>query len=216
LDLLDRRLITRLWLVPKQEDETKYQSDKDDEEEHRDEHIKAYADQQEDMSRPREDTPPPRRRDKHPQPISSPAPGDQDHHPLSSLFLVRSSQTPHPRRRKDVLLGGVVESPAARKTYVVRLTAWNCTCAAFAFAAFPCTGSWAFGAETTGSSRVVEGEGEEEGWSFGGVSLGGDGVPCCKHLLACLLAERWEAGFGSYVEERRVGRGEMAGLVADI
>jgi len=41
-------------------------------------------------------------------------------------------------------------------------------------------------------------------------------VPVCKHLLACLLAERWEAALGGYVIERRVGREEMAGIAAEV
>jgi hypothetical protein len=63
-------------------------------------------------------------------------------------------------------------------------------------------------------------------WTFGGASLdgsaagagagAGEGVPVCKHLLACLLAERWSVALGRYVVERRVGREEMAGIVADV
>jgi hypothetical protein len=57
--------------------------------------------------------------------------------------------------------------------------------------------------------------GEEKEWEFGGFSADGvDGgsVPICNHLLACLLAERWEGVLGSYVKEREVGREEMAGI----
>jgi hypothetical protein len=73
---------------------------------------------------------------------------------------------------------------------------------------------------------------EQEGaWEFGGRSIetvnaaddselsagkGGDGMPCCKHLLACLLADRWESVLGSYVTERVVERAELAGIVAEI
>lgn len=59
-------------------------------------------------------------------------------------------------------------------------------------------------------------------WQFGGLSydgLGEDGEavpPCCKHLLACVLAERWGAMLGRYVIQRTVGREEMAGIFADI
>ncbi|KAK0508108.1 hypothetical protein JMJ35_009192 [Cladonia borealis] len=53
-----------------------------------------------------------------------------------------------------------------------------------------------------------------QGW-WGGlmrVSKGGEGgeVPLCKHLLASLLAERWEVA-RDMVEEREVGREELAG-----
>lgn len=75
-----------------------------------------------------------------------------------------------------------------------------------------------------------EGEGEE-GWEFGGMSSDGVGAlhggegdegrggnvpPCCKHLLACVLAERWAVGLGGYVNERVVSREEMAGIFADV
>jgi len=39
--------------------------------------------------------------------------------------------------------------------------------------------------------------------------LGEEDVPLCKHLLACVLVERWRG-----VEERVVGREEMAGWAA--
>lgn len=81
---------------------------------------------------------------------------------------------------------------APRSAYVVHAAAWHCTCAAFAFSAFP--------------ARVVE---EED--------RGGGGLPpCCKHLLACVLAERWGAVLGRYVRRRTVGREEMAGIFAGI
>lgn len=56
-------------------------------------------------------------------------------------------------------------------------------------------------------------------WEFGGMScdgkIGGQ-VPCCKHLLACVLVERWEAVLGRYVVEKRVEREEMAGMGAGV
>lgn len=68
--------------------------------------------------------------------------------------------------------------------------------------------------------RPEPGGDEEQEWSFGGLSTdglpgGAEGVPCCKHLLACLLAERCEEELGGYVKEVRVGREEMAGLGSD-
>lgn len=55
------------------------------------------------------------------------------------------------------------------------------------------------------------GIGNGEGWRWGGFMIGEGGeVPLCKHLLACVLAERWAVA-GGMVEEREVGRGEMAG-----
>jgi hypothetical protein len=109
-----------------------------------------------------------------------------------AVYLVRSSQ-PRPR------------FSSAGPAYAVRLEAWNCSCAAFAFVAFPGTGS-------ARDSRDENALGNA-GWVVGGRSLGRD-VPVCKHLLACVLAERWEGVVGGYVKERKVGREEMAGIGA--
>ncbi|KAL1840519.1 hypothetical protein VTJ49DRAFT_340 [Mycothermus thermophilus] len=115
--------------------------------------------------------------------------------------------------------------------YVVRTRAWHCSCAAFAFssvaaATTPITTTTA----TTTTTEEKHGEVGDEppkrattdttSWSFGGLSLDGHhpgtGVPLCKHLLACVLAECWGAALGRYVVTRRVGREEMAGLGADV
>jgi len=114
----------------------------------------------------------------------------------------------------------------------VRLGAWNCTCAAFAFAGFPVGGD-GDGSEMAGAGELVdEGEGMdvdvdvevepgggEQRASFGGFTFEDrmeEGVPVCKHILACLLGERWSEALGGHVVERRIGREEMAGIVADI
>ena len=114
----------------------------------------------------------------------------------------------------------------ATTSYEVRLTAWNCSCPAFAFAAFPSAipissvpGQsqiphsedeegvvWPVGQETGEG-----GDGEEE-WTFGGVSLGTT-TPVCKHLLACVLVER-VGMFGNHVEEEDVSWEEAAGWAA--
>ena len=59
------------------------------------------------------------------------------------------------------------------------------------------------------------------GWTFGGMTLfdaqdHSSVPPVCKHLLACLLADKWRGALGRYVTERVVGREEMAGVVADV
>lgn len=68
-----------------------------------------------------------------------------------------------------------------------------------------------------GDGRQGEGEDgreeERENWRWGGLMLGEEGVPVCKHLLACLLGERMGMG-GEIVEERVVGREEFAGWAA--
>lgn len=139
----------------------------------------------------------------------------------NKVYQVRSSQAPK-SRFKDPLSS----TSAANLTYTVRLEAWNCSCAAFAFEAFP-GGSlghspWADPEDNDShsDSDFVEMLGGEEGkgvkLEFGGLSFDGRGdggkVPICKHLLACLLVERWEAVLGGYVKKVVLRREEMAGV----
>ncbi|KAL2066467.1 hypothetical protein VTL71DRAFT_2538 [Oculimacula yallundae] len=166
-----------------------------------------------------------------------------------TIHQVRSSQPPKSRFRDASSTSTANGSSSASGSgsgtgsivYTVRLEAWNCSCAAFAFASFPVesvyprVSAWDLvsdsqrdhvegGEEEEGGigtrRRGVEGErGEDEEWEFGGLSRdgkgsgtgGGGGVPCCKHLLACILGERWDLLRG-YVKERIVGQEEMAGL----
>lgn len=132
--------------------------------------------------------------------------GDEDAQ-RSGFHMVRSLASTMKRRE-----GGY---------YIVFLDTWNCTCPTFAFDAFPPVTS------TSGLMKDEKGGGGEEAgdpeqrWTFGGLSTDGledfgASVPCCKHLLACVLAERWADVLGSYVPVKRVGKGEIAGLVADV
>ncbi|KAI6091052.1 hypothetical protein F4821DRAFT_255339 [Hypoxylon rubiginosum] len=147
-----------------------------------------------------------------------------------SYYLVRSAQ-PQQTRRRGGGGGGGSNAAASGPRYVVRLDAWNCSCAAFAFAAFPRESnqpqqSYVIEPASSTSKKTRKKEGERETqtekWEFGALSADGRdgsgiaGVPCCKHLLACLLAERWSDVLGGYVEERTVGREEGVGMVADI
>ena len=176
--------------------------------------------------------------------------------PPATFYLVRSTQPSsrhRARRRRGHGSGGEEEDvngnnlfPGGQRGYIVRLDAWNCTCAAFAFAAFPVEADGEGereGVNDGGVGASVGGEhgsmdvddvgldthqddyistrrqGDGEQWKFGGMSLENNGstsAPLCKHFLACLLAERWEPALGSYVVERPVSREEMAGIVAEI
>lgn len=124
-------------------------------------------------------------------------------------------------------------------SYEVRTGAWSCTCHAFAFSAYNGGGGGAFpvygsydsvdededddvsghrvgrdGDEEMLDVPEVEKTGERDGsWRWGGLMLGDEDVPLCKHLLACVLVERGAVG-GSRFEERVVGREEMAGWAA--
>lgn len=77
------------------------------------------------------------------------------------------------------------------------------------FSAFPAK-PWSHEGEEDGKAVTEEGEGQE--WMVGGLSLGQD-VPMCKHLLACVLAERGGM-FGGYVKTREVSVEELAGWAA--
>jgi hypothetical protein len=124
----------------------------------------------------------------------------------NTVYLVRSSQPQKSRFNTST------SASAPGTIYTVRLEAWNCSCAAFAFSAFP-------GGSSSGSSWKMddENEGEDEReerereWEFGGLCQD-ESVPTCKHLVACLLGERWEGVLGGYVKERVAGREEMAGF----
>lgn len=145
-----------------------------------------------------------------------------------TFHLVRSAQQPTRRGRRPAL-----DDAGSGPTYVVCTQAWSCDCAAFAFGAFPAgedraaTGYQIRPADdySRGPSSLLDAEtqslGGAHGWEFGGLSLdgrqeGGGTPPCCKHLLACVLAERWGGALGDYVQERKVGREEAAGLIGSL
>lgn len=111
---------------------------------------------------------------------------------------------------------------AGESVYTVRLEAWNCTCAAFTFAAFSTRidpGS-SFSSLLLGSDHLATVN--QGAWEFGGLSLDGSTrgdwtdersqVPCCKHLLACLLEQRCKNVLGCHVKGRMIGREEAAGV----
>ncbi|KXH53251.1 hypothetical protein CSAL01_08272 [Colletotrichum salicis] len=176
----------------------------------------------------------------------APTPPYLHHEPAAAaaFHLVRSVASTMTRRHH-----AVATSASASTTYLVQLDAWNCSCANFAYEAFPAVGSGGGGSGGAGAGHGAGGGGggaepdlvimgvdeaddsesydnndsypacEVSGWQFGGLSLDGvddGGVPCCKHLLACLLSEQWGDTLGKYVTERRASKEEMAGLVADV
>ncbi|KAF2810749.1 uncharacterized protein BDZ99DRAFT_475639 [Mytilinidion resinicola] len=129
----------------------------------------------------------------------------REHANACPIYHVRSAQQPRAAR-----FGAAIDSTTA---YEVRLRAWNCSCPAFAFAAFP---SGAGQGRGNGGGSDWEGDGggeEEDGWRFGGVSVGAETPPVCKHLLACVLVERCEL-FKGCVQEREVSVEEAAGWAA--
>ena len=153
--------------------------------------------------------------------------------PQDRVYYVRSSQPVRGSRYSNFghESGGAGDGESGRAgggiglggtSYEVRLTAWNCSCPAFAFSAF---GGTAVDSEDQEQGPVNDGEMEDEQgqgddwmddseleWRFGGV-MRGKTVLVCKHLLACVLVERWGA-LEKHVEVRTVGKAEMAGWAA--
>jgi hypothetical protein len=202
LDLLDRGLVTRLTQSPESEQENSIPVPAQEAEVWP---PQAYIHLQPSSS--------------HPETGNRADEQEKEKGRRSVMYSVRSSQPS--KGRYSSVVGGMV--------YTVHLESWNCSCAAFAFSAFPASsyGSsgvpWDLG--SSGEEDSFErglGEEKEEGakeWEFGGWSLDGKsdagGVPVCKHLLACLLGERWKDVLGGYVNEKRVSREEMAGYGAE-
>jgi hypothetical protein len=123
--------------------------------------------------------------------------------PSTSTYYVRSAQS-HPSR--------YASSYDTTTSYEVRLLGWNCSCPAFAFTAFPSVHPEP---EIPVYNHTTAREGMEGSkWWFGGVSLGDDIPPVCKHLLACVLVEKCAGLFGGYVEERECCVEEAAGWAA--
>jgi hypothetical protein len=124
-----------------------------------------------------------------------------------TIYYVASAQ-PRPSR--------FATSIDTTSSYEVRLQGWNCSCPAFAFSAFAAIHPESPIPTCDANEAEHEGYGTKENreWSFGGITLGTDLPPVCKHLLACVLVERCEALFGGYVEERVVSWEEAAGWAA--
>jgi hypothetical protein len=135
----------------------------------------------------------------------------------------KSSEEPH-RERKQTIAYYVrtVQKPSSRSraaqattSYEVHLTAWSCSCPAFAFAAFPANmpSDGSVGYTMMEEDEAADGDWfRETGWRFGGLTRDND-VPACKHLLACMIAEKC-GGFARLVEEKEVGLEEVAGWAA--
>jgi hypothetical protein len=140
----------------------------------------------------------------------------------AAAFFVVQPAPPRDARRRGRPGAAAATAPSlggGGGTYAVHLSAWNCTCATFAFAAYAGGGGGLGEKEGEGGGEEGKEGGkaslEEGGWRFGGLSLGSE-VPCCKHILACVLSERWAEVLGGYVQVRTVGREEFAGLAAEI
>lgn len=147
------------------------------------------------------------------------SPPSRIRYPPQTIYRIQSSQAPKSRFSTNIAATGI-------RAYTVHLDAWNCDCAAFAFAAYPATGGHdsSFDPGEASAERPLNElessgvESRQAEWEFGGLSLDGmtatdeQGVPCCKHLLACVLAERWETVLGRFVNHNEVSLEEFAGM----
>lgn len=127
------------------------------------------------------------------------------HNQLSTIYYVRSAQQRSSRYNT---------SYDTSTSYEVRLTAWNCSCPAFAFSAFPAVHAEPAVATSHATTPPSTAQDQDVGWSFGGVSLGDGMPPVCKHLLACVLVEKCNGLFGAFVEDKDVCVEEAAGWAA--
>jgi len=121
------------------------------------------------------------------------------------LYFVRSAQQP---RHSGA---GRTYDPLASH-YEVRPVAWNCSCPALAFAAFPA----GIAGHTPSDDGKVDLHEEGKlggGQGFGGLSRANGMPPACKHLLACVLAEHCDMLKG-FVEQKEVSAEELAGWCA--
>ncbi|KKZ59186.1 hypothetical protein EMCG_05433 [[Emmonsia] crescens] len=111
------------------------------------------------------------------------------------------------------------------KSHLVCLNAWNCSCPAFALAAFRHLDSPQTATRETENSAGEEVSTSTSAFPFGGTLTKDSwknmhyGTPVCKHLLACLLGSQCPALFGGGVERVYVGggiegEGEVAGRFA--
>ncbi|KAL1891101.1 hypothetical protein Cpir12675_005109 [Ceratocystis pirilliformis] len=153
-------------------------------------------------------------------------------------FLVYSATTPsthfHGHRKRAstaASLSGTMASIGG-KVHLVSLTAWNCSCPSFAYDSFAShyhsnrndgdeeskqeyvgekSGNGGqYGQNSVGHGARVPGE-RVSGDVFGGLTRESS-PPCCKHILACLLAERCNLT-DEEMPERTLTREQLAGLV---
>ncbi|KAB2099180.1 hypothetical protein AG0111_0g12536 [Alternaria gaisen] len=150
----------------------------------------------------------------------------------NTIYYVRSAQQQRSSR--------FATSYDTTTYYQVRLRAWNCSCPAFAFSAFPATTvttRHVENEETAAEAAIVhtplhnhptthqevdnskdsnsDDSNADKKWMFGGISLEKETPPpVCKHLLACVFVERCKGLFGGFVEDREVDVEEAAGWAA--
>ncbi|KAK5109227.1 hypothetical protein LTR62_007209 [Meristemomyces frigidus] len=137
----------------------------------------------------------------------------------TSLYSIRSSQPPPSSSRTPANTSKYRPTTSGYESttsYEVHLNSWTCSCPAFTFAAFPASNPGPSSMETgTGTLagnhvRLADDDDLQRSWLFGGSLTLGEGMPVCKHLLACVLVEH-SSLFADMVQKREVTVDELAG-----
>ncbi|KAL7914465.1 hypothetical protein GGI35DRAFT_146872 [Trichoderma velutinum] len=123
-----------------------------------------------------------------------------DHEDQIRIYTVQSAVSTTSRRKRH--------TPQTTKVYAVHLDAWSCSCVGFALDAY------------TNYDVTIINEKLQNSPSpdlFGNLRLDRltslEDFPCCKHLLACLLAEKWRKTPGGHVQDRYTTKEELAGII---
>ncbi|KAH8130760.1 hypothetical protein LI328DRAFT_21479 [Trichoderma asperelloides] len=104
-------------------------------------------------------------------------------------------------------------TPQASKSYAVHIDAWSCNCDAFALDAYS-------NYDMTGSTEQLQ-EPRISSGDFGSLVMDArlglqEDFPCCKHLLACLLAEKWRGTPRGHVEDKYITKEELAAIIGGL
>ncbi|UKZ46856.1 hypothetical protein TrVGV298_001067 [Trichoderma virens] len=116
------------------------------------------------------------------------------------MYTVQSAASTTSRRKRH--------TSQATKVYAVHLDAWSCSCGGFALDAYSNYG-------VTNNGEKLQNS-PPPGW-LGTLGLDRlaslEDFPCCKHLLACLLAEKWRKTAGSHVQDKYTTKEELAAII---
>lgn len=108
------------------------------------------------------------------------------------------------------------ESRRTSKAHVVQLAVWNCSCTSFAVDKY-CSRilpNASFSGLGTGSPWASGWPPEDVPSSAAFIDCGN--LPCCRHLLACLLAEKCRHLFGDAITDGMISKYEMATLMSSV
>lgn len=100
------------------------------------------------------------------------------------------------------------------RVHIIHLAAWNCSCNDFSRDKFCTQKTGEIRGARTGNACISDSDGLPGGFPPRYTSLNSDHVPCCKHLLACLMAE-WTRSRATSTD-RVSSKYEIATLVSSV